>query len=114
MVIQQKNIAVCIILSIVTCGIYGIYWFVVLSDELGELSGDKKTSGLMALLLTLVTCGIYGIYWAYKIGERVDTVKSQNGTPSDNTGILYLILTLFGFGIVYYALAQNEINKAVA
>lgn len=31
--IQQRNIAVCIILSIVTCGIYGIYWFIVLSKQ---------------------------------------------------------------------------------
>ena len=25
--IQQRNIALCIILSIVTCGIYGLYWY---------------------------------------------------------------------------------------
>lgn len=112
--IQPKNIAVCIILSIITCGIYGIYWFVVLSDEAGSLSGDNSTSGVTAFLLTIVTCGIYGIYWAYKMGERIDTIKTQKGTPSENTGILYLILTIFGFSIIYYALAQNEINKVVA
>ena len=31
--IQQRNIAVCIILSIVTCGIYGIYWLICLNDD---------------------------------------------------------------------------------
>lgn len=36
--IQQRNIAVCIILSIVTCGIYGIYWFIVLSNDTNTVS----------------------------------------------------------------------------
>ena len=31
--IQQRNIAVCIILSIVTCGIYGLYWLAGLPDQ---------------------------------------------------------------------------------
>lgn len=29
--IKQRNIGICILLSIVTCGIYGLYWFVVLT-----------------------------------------------------------------------------------
>ena len=112
--IQQKNIAVCIILSIVTCGIYTLYWFVVLSDELGALSDDQGTSGGMALLFTIITCGIYGWYWAYKLGERVDTIKMNRGEPSGSTGVVYIVLALFGLSIVYYALAQDAINKAVA
>ena len=36
--IQQKNIALCIILSIVTCGIYGLIWFVKLTDETNMLA----------------------------------------------------------------------------
>lgn len=30
---RERNIAVAIILTIVTCGIYGIYWFIVLTDD---------------------------------------------------------------------------------
>ena len=39
---QQRNIAVAIILTIVTCGIYGIYWFVKLTDEMNYASGLIK------------------------------------------------------------------------
>ena len=67
--IQQRNIAVCIILSIVTCGIYGIYWFIVLSNDTNTVSNAQNaTSGGVAFLLSLVTCNIYGLYWAYKQG----------------------------------------------
>lgn len=110
--IQQRNIAVCIILSIVTCGIYGLYWFVCMANDTNTVANEPyATSGGVALLLSIVTCNIYQIYWAYKQGEKIDQAKSSRGIPSSNSGVLYLILTLFGFSIVAWALMQNELNQ---
>ena len=104
--VKNRNIALCIILSLVTCGIYGLYWFVCLTDDTNTISGEKGTSGVVALVLTIVTCGIYGLY----CGEKIDAAHQKNGEPSSNGGVLYLILFIFG-GIIAYALIQNEINK---
>ena len=110
--IERRNIAVCIVLTLVTCGIYGIDWIVCLTNDVNTVSGDVNgTSGGMVVLLTIVTCGIYGIYWAYKQGEKLDFTKNNRGIPSSNSGVLYLILQIFGFGIIAYALMQNELNK---
>lgn len=110
--IERRNIAVCIVLTLVTCGIYGIYWIVCLTNDVNTVSGDVNgTSGGMVVVLTIVTCGIYGIYWAYKQGEKLDFTKNNRGIPSSNSGVLYLILQIFGFGIIAYALMQNELNK---
>ena len=113
--IQRRSIAMCIILSLVTCGIYGIYWFVVLTDDANTLLPDNKglnnTSGGVAFLLSLVTCGIYGLYWAYKQGEKIDEAKTARVIMSSNSGIIYLLLTIFGFGIIAEALMQNELNS---
>ena len=110
--IERRNIAVCIVLTLVTCRIYGIYWIVCLTNDVNTVSGDVNgTSGGMVVLLTIVTCGIYGIYWAYKQGEKLDFTKNNRGIPSSNSGVLYLILQIFGFGIIAYALMQNELNK---
>lgn len=110
--IERRNIAVCIVLTLVTCGIYGIYWIVCLTNDVNTVSGDVNgTSGGMVVLLTIVTCGIYGIYWAYKQGEKLDFTKNNRGILSSNSGVLYLILQIFGFGIIAYALMQNELNK---
>lgn len=88
---QSRSIAVAVILTIITCGIYGIYWMIQLNDEINFLSGEPQaTSGGMVLLFTLLTCGVYGLYWNYKMGERVDRIKGTYG----NSGILYLILSL--------------------
>lgn len=108
--VQQKNIALCIILSLVTCGIYSIYWFVTLTDDTNTISGEPGTTGIMAFVLTLVTCGIYGLYWAYKCGEKIDKAHQDRGEAASNGGILYLVLYIFG-GIIAYALIQNEVNK---
>lgn len=110
--IEQKNIAVCILLSIVTCGIYGIYWFICVTNDINQLSNDVNgTSGGVAFLLSLVTCNIYGIYWAYMQGDKIDFCKRNRGIPSSSTGVLYLILTVFGLSIVAMALMQDEVNK---
>ena len=109
--VQQKNIALCIVLSLVTCGIYGIYWFITLTNDLNTATGEEGTSGGVAFLLSLVTCSIYMYYWAFKCGEKVYKIRQQNGEAGGSNGVLYLILCLFGLGIVTYALVQSELNK---
>ena len=109
----QRNIAVAIILSIVTCGIYAIVWLVNIANDLNEAAEvPGATSGGMVVLLTIVTFGIYGIYWCYKAGQYVNTAESRRGIPTDSSAsVIYLVLSIFGLGIVVYALAQNELNK---
>lgn len=51
---QQRSIPMYIILSIVTCGLFGLYWFIVLTDETNEVTGQTQlASGPMALILTI-------------------------------------------------------------
>ena len=109
---KQRNIALCIIFSILTCGIYELYWYVCLTDETNTAANEAGTSGIMALVFTLVTCGIYGLYWAYRCGEKIDQAKLSRGQNASNGGILYLILYIFG-GIISLALIQHELNKLV-
>ena len=111
--VKNRNIALCVVLSIITCGIYGIYWLVCLVDDLNVASGrTDDTSGGIVFLLSLITCGIYGIYWMYKAGEKVAYIKQRNtGEIASTSFVLYLILGIIGFGSVAYALIQSELNK---
>ena len=108
--ITPRSITLCIILSIVTCGIYGIYWMLKLNDEINLLCGDTNaTSGALVVIFSLITCGIYGFYWMYKMGEKCDFIKGVQGS----SGILYLLLGIFGLSIVDFCLIQDTINKSV-
>ena len=110
--IQKRDLVTCIILSIVTCGIYGIIWFVKLTDDVKNASGSTELqSGGMSFLLVLVTCGIYGFIWAYRIGKAMMDVQTKNGLPSNDNSVLYLVLQFIGLSIVTYALVQSDLNK---
>ena len=111
--IKRRNIALCIILSLVTCGIYGIYWFVCLTEDTKTAANVEGTSGIVAYLLSVITCNIYGLYWAYKQGEKIDMAKQKKGMPSSNSNVLYLLLCLF-VPVVAWALMQNELNNLAA
>ena len=110
--VQNRNIAMNIVLSLVTCGIYGLYWFITLTDDTNTVSGETNgTSGITALLLTIVTCGIYGWYWAYKQGEKMDRACATRGIAASNSSVLYLLLFIFGLGIIAYAIMQDKLNQ---
>lgn len=82
-----------------------------MTDESNSLSDEKYTSGGTAFLYTLITCGIYGIYWNYKMGQKMANIgKKYNKQISDNS-VLYLILSLFGLGLVNYCLIQSDLNS---
>lgn len=105
--VSKRGIPLAIILSIVTCGFYTIYWQIKLTDEMNTLlNKPNATSGLMAFIYTIITCGIYFLYWLYKMGDNVDELKGKSG----DTGILYLVLGLLCLGIIPMALAQDAIN----
>lgn len=110
MFIRRRDIAACIIFTIITCGIYGFYWLCKMNDEVNAITGSRNEhSGAIVILLTIVTCGIYLIFWSYKIGEKIDDFHNVNTSK----GVLYLIITLVGFSIITYALVQDEINKEI-
>lgn len=105
--VSKRGIPLAIILSLVTCGFYTIYWQIKLTDEMNTfLNKPNATSGLMALIYTIITCGIYFLYWLYKMGDNVDALKGKSG----DTGILYLVLGLLCLGLIPMALAQDAIN----
>ena len=113
--ITGKNIAKCLILTIVTCGIYGIIWFINLVDDLNKAAQTpEESNGVTVFILGLVTCGIYYIYWYYKAGDKVNKIKNICGLPASDLSILYLLLGVFGLGIVNYVLIQTELNKVAA
>lgn len=105
--IKKRNIVLAVVLSIITCGLYGIYWFICLNNDANALTPDDSytTSGGMAFLFTLITCGIYSWYWAYRMGAKVDKLKNGGSHT-----ILFIVLQIFGLGIVNYCILQDTVN----
>ena len=62
----DRSLVMYILLSIITCGIYGYYFIYKLAVDVNEMckSDGDSTPGLLAfILLSLITCGLYAYYW---------------------------------------------------
>ena len=109
--ITKRDIVVAIILTFVTCGIYGLYWFIVMTDDVNSLSDEKMASGGTAFLYSILTCGIYALYWNYKIGQKMAEAGKKYNKPINDNSVLYLVLSIFGLGLVNYCLIQSDLNR---
>jgi hypothetical protein len=111
--IKERSILLAVLYSMLTFGIYGIYWFISMTDDAITVSEGKEynTSGGLAFLFTLLTCGIYGIYWYYKMGKCLFMARVEKNMQVTDNSTLYLVLSLLGLGIVSKCLIQNELNE---
>ena len=112
--IQKRSIAMGVVLTIVTCGIYGWYWLYCLVEDTNKVLQSQNraplTSGGMVILLSIVTCGIYLIYILYKIGKSIGELRFANGYQASDDSIIALVLAIFGLGLVSYCILQNNLN----
>jgi len=107
------------VLSIVTCGIYLLYWYSKLYEELKALTGRTPTGNGygLDLIIGLATCGIWGIYVDYKISLQLDEILVARGLPAQNSAMIVVLLNVaayFTAAITYFAtsaIQQDILNR---
>lgn len=105
MAIKNRNPIVGVILSIVTCGIYGLYWRWCMAKEAQSVIGEENM--LEAILVTLPITAFIGYFLTEK---KYAAACEEKGIEHKENAILYLILGLFIVPVVDY-LFQSELNK---
>lgn len=96
----DRSIILYILLTLVTCGIYSLYFIYCLARDVNTVcAGDgQKTNGLgMYILLSIVTCGIYPIIWMYGLGNRLAANGSRYGMNFQENGTTILLWYVVGF-----------------
>lgn len=105
---QNRGVIKVLFLSLITCGIYSIYWYYVTAQALNEEQPDDPLMNYIgAFLLGIVTCGIYELYWFYKFYKKVDTVTSGDSC------LVNFLVTLFFTPLIGQLIAQSQINAFV-
>ena len=104
--IEKRNIGTCIILSIVTCGIYAIIWAIKMLKEAVQVK-DQNDDGTVEIILGILLCPV-GFFMAEK---KLSEGCAARGIAHEDRSILYLVLGLIGLGIVDYAMMQSDLNK---
>ena len=95
----DRSLLLYIILSIVTCGIYSLYFVYALARDVNTVcEGDgQRTSGLAVyIVLSILTCGIYALYWNYSVGNRLAANAPRYGMAFQENGTTVLLWELVG------------------
>lgn len=96
--IKKRSPAFVIIISIITFGIYALYWLVKTKGEMNSLGADIPTAWLIIV-------PIANIYFMYKYCEGF-----SNYVKKDNNAILWFLIYLFISPLVMI-IVQMELNK---
>lgn len=113
-VVKEKSIGLCVVLSIVTCGIYGIYWLYTIASDLNSLcesqNQEKGAEPGLVVILSIVTCGIYLLYYLWKAGKMVSSLTRSNGHHPSDDSIVLMVLSILQLSLVSYCILQSHIN----
>ncbi|MCX8129592.1 MAG: DUF4234 domain-containing protein [Clostridia bacterium] len=99
-----------IVFSIITCGIYFLYWIYSFATEMKTYMNDNASNPGVELALCIF-CYPYQYYWFYRYGKTITEAQKRAGLQPEDNSVLYLILAIFGLGIVNAAIMQSSVNK---
>ena len=94
----NRSLALYILLSIITLGIYSLFFIYSLARDVNTACKDgQKTKGLLAyLLLSFVTLGIYPLIWEYSLANRLAENSKYYGMSFQENGTTVLMWHIFG------------------
>jgi heme/copper-type cytochrome/quinol oxidase subunit 2 len=97
--IKRRSLLTLVLLSIITCGIYGIIFWYSYSDDMNRIcKGDGKDTKnyIIVILLSFITCGIYYWVWLYGVGNRLSENAPRYGTNFQENGTTILLWMIVG------------------
>ena len=104
---KERSWIVVLLLSIITLGIYGLYWQYALFKEMKDHSGNGLGGGL-GLLLAIVTGGLVSLFVLPNEVGQLYSGAGQEPPVSWKTGFWVLIPLVGGF--IWIAKTQNRLN----
>ena len=111
--VKEKSIALNVVLTFVTCGLYGFYWLYTIAKDLNDLCAsqhqEKGADPFLVVVLSIVTCGIYQIYYMYKAGKMVSSL-TKNGQHLSDDSVVLMVLAILQLSLVSYCILQSNIN----
>lgn len=118
--IERRSPEVVLLLALVTCGLYLIYWYMCMYRELEQLRGEPLTGTGFWIDFVLVVCtaGIWGLWVDYRMANAILELEERNGMQVNRdhpTLIVVLDLGLhitlgFTFALTS-AIMQDHLNK---
>ena len=112
---ERRNTLAVVLLTFVTCGLYGLWWQYRSTRELAEATGRELSPGL-DLLLTLFTLGGWGVWVGYRNAEIVHDAFRAAGEPHTDRSLPVLVFGLLTWvtglsWLVLTGILQEDYNR---
>lgn len=105
----RRNVGSCVILTIMTLGIFGIIWLVKICKDLRRLHGDENPVGGEVLLYVLVP--FYSVYWAYDKGKQMHEDSKKRGGNLTDRKYIYAFMNLLFMQLFTLGFMQTQLNS---
>ncbi|MDY0059077.1 MAG: DUF4234 domain-containing protein [Myxococcota bacterium] len=103
--VKERNPILVILFTMITCGIYALYWYFATSKELNEKGALETSAGMMLLYMFIPILNFIAMWKYAKAIEALS--KGEKGA-----GMLFVIALVFAPAFFY--MAQSELNKHAA
>lgn len=114
--IKQRSLFKYYFLSIITLGVYAIFFWCKLAKDINTLcegDGRKTMKYFPSLILSLATVFVYGFVWKYQLAERMNFNAERYGLKFSESGALVVVCSIPGLALGHFILIKN-FNKMVA
>ncbi len=105
----QRGVTACIVLSVLTLGLFMPAWLFWITRELRERLGLRDLHPLLDAVLCVLFLP-YGVFWAFKASRLVALAREAAGLPREDRTALNVALALFGLGVITLANLQDDLN----
>jgi hypothetical protein len=109
--LKVRSIGLSIFLSLITFGIYGMVWNYSICKKIRLLNHESTECTGEWLCLEFVP--YYGLYWVYTRSKKISSGAAARGISMPDNGTICLVVSIFGLGIIAFALIQNSLNGIV-
>jgi len=84
--------ATLVLLSIVTCGIYGAYWLYLVGQDVNRMLGREAISPVIAIIG--IFCSPVLLVYLYMLDRELEQVGKQREVPYAPNFVMWLVLAL--------------------
>ncbi len=109
-VINKRSIGKCIFFSIITFGIYYIYWMYLIVKNIRVLE-KRHYDSCVGEMLCLMFVPFYMVYWVFTRGNYIKYEFNNRNYRVSSDGTMLLVLSLVGLSVVSIAIMQNDFNS---
>ncbi len=107
--LTKRSVAAVIIFSLLTCGIYAVWWTYVTCDALQRQGQRTSIPPILTTLMMLFFSNVGGALLGLDADDNINAIKARYGITTADNKVVWLLLGIF-IPIVTIALVQYEIN----